>query len=229
MDFLKKVQNTVAETAAEVKKDVEEIREGGVDAALNKAKGWMDEKAAMLDAWKEEKKNLIRNFIASKLTAIFDYFMAQAAEHIKENAKDPYMPMFVQNLVDDAIDAIWPDLKLELKEALISGLVDPPPYAHGEPMCCGVWNPLAFLRYHLWPYDRSIWRQLRDPIYWIFLLTALIPKWGATAIVFMILFLLMDKGTSTSCSGSSRTSRGCNFSPSASPVQPSGRSSTTCA
>merc|ERR1711975_57327 len=43
------------------------------------------------------------------------------------------------------------------------------------------------------PYDRSIWRQLKDPLWWIITGISLIPAFGCSQTIFTIMFLFLDK------------------------------------
>jgi len=157
------------------------------------AEAFKEEKKRMLEAWKEEKRRLIMEFIQTKMEGIFDHGMNVAAETLKEKIKDPYMPQFVKDFCDDAVDAIWPDVKMELKDEILKGFSKEQVIHHGEPACCGSCGPLAFWRYSLLPYDRGFWRQLRNPIWWLFTLASCIPKWGVMQIVYILQFIMIDK------------------------------------
>ncbi|KAG8467178.1 hypothetical protein KFE25_000494 [Diacronema lutheri] len=65
-----------------------------------------------------------------------------------------------------------------------------------ELRCCA--HPLSKLRAHilyaLYPYDRSIWGQLRMPSFYPLMLLQLCPVYGVQTIFFLLLFLIRDKG-----------------------------------
>ncbi|CAK0909359.1 unnamed protein product, partial [Prorocentrum cordatum] len=58
----------------------------------------------------------------------------------------------------------------------------------------GPWYvPRGFLRYHIYPYDKAMWGKLRDPIWVMFTLGSLIPVSGFYALVYAVIFLVIDK------------------------------------
>jgi len=65
------------------------------------------------------------------------------------------------------------------------------------PMGPDPWLPLrlrAAILYTLYPYDKSIWGQLRMPLFYVLLLLQLCPLYGVQPLFFLALFLLRDKG-----------------------------------
>ena len=65
-----------------------------------------------------------------------------------------------------------PQVKQELNEALCSAVRKKKPVDHGTPSVCGTWNPRAFVLYHYYPYNRSSWYKMKDPVWWIFTIIA---------------------------------------------------------
>merc|ERR1711871_244960 len=64
-----------------------------------------------------------------------------------------------------------------------------------DPGCCRP-NCYRWLRawilYTMFPHDRSIWKQLKNPVFWIFTIISLLP-WGISQGWFILIFLLRDK------------------------------------
>lgn len=182
--FLEKitgVKNDVAHTIDEIGDAIDE--DGGVLNAI-------ENKATKV---RDEIKVEVGKRIASKLNEAFAYSMDTVCVHVKEKATDdPYMPGFAQSTIHILIDAVWPDVKSEVKEAVFSIVSDPPPIDHGPEPCCRWW-PWTVIRYCLFPYDRNIWRKIRDPLWWLLLVISLIPWMGITQIYHLLLFLVIDK------------------------------------
>jgi len=70
-----------------------------------------------------------------------------------------------------------------------------PGHDEGEPIG---WNtPFSKLRavilYTMFPWDKSIWVQIRNPIWWVITLVALGPIYGCSQFVFLMFFCLKDK------------------------------------
>lgn len=202
MDFFKGKADAAAD---HVKSTADSAKEAAGNTAIGQemsalaakieaqAEAFKEEKKRMLEKWKEEKRALIMEFIQTKMEGIFDHGMNIAAESLKEKLKDPFMPNFVQGWVDDAVDAIWPDIKMELKDEVLKGFSKQNVIHHGEEACCGSCGPLAFFRYSLLPYDRGFWRQLRNPMWWLFTLASMVPKWGVMQIAYILQFFMIDK------------------------------------
>jgi hypothetical protein len=162
------------------------------ETLANKAAAFADEKKKMFEDFKNEKINLLKNYIQTRLEGIFDHVMNAGAEGMKEGIKDPYMPMCIQKLVDDAVDGNMPDIKMEVKETILAGLSETREYAHGEPPgCCGAIR--AWFRYALLPYDRSIWRIMRHPLFWLWTIATIFPKYGVMIMAYFLYFLMIDK------------------------------------
>jgi hypothetical protein len=190
MDFLK----SKADAAKEAMSSSSLSKEFGdkIDVLKEKVDEAVEDKLAWVRKFEEEKRRFIQLFIQRKLEALFDHGMNIANGVAKEKLKDPYMPQFVKNMCDDMVDGVWPDVKMELKDEILKGFAREPPIAHGEkPGCCGA--VLAFLRYNLLPYDRGVWRQLRNPLWWLFTLGACVPVYNVMIIMYVLQFLVIDK------------------------------------
>lgn len=63
--------------------------------------------------------------------------------------------------------------------------------------CCEQRNPFfgfrAWFLYATQPYDRGIWRKLRDLSWWFLTLVSIIPKWGVVQMFYTATFALIDR------------------------------------
>jgi hypothetical protein len=124
---------------------------------------------------------------------VVDKVCEKAFELVKENAtKDPDMPGCVKRTIGGALEIMKPEVKQELHEALCSAVRRKKEIDHGEPNACGC-SPRAFVLYHYYPYNRSIWYKLKDPVWWVFTIIAAIQFYCIRSVWFVFLFLLIDK------------------------------------
>jgi hypothetical protein len=125
---------------------------------------------------------------------VVDKVCEKGFELVKANAtKDPDMPACVKRTVAGALDITKPEVKQELHEALCSAVRKKKPVDHGTPSSCGC-SPRAFVLYHYYPYNHSIWYKLKDPVWWVFTIIAAIQFYCIRSVWFVFVFLLIDKG-----------------------------------
>lgn len=193
--------DSAKETAGEVSANVGKVKTsvgnaidelpGDIPGLIRKIEELKDEKLRMLEEWKEEKKREFRMLIQSKLERLYDHAMNVVSDHLKDGMKDPDMPDCVANFIDELVDSIWPDVKIEVKDKLLTGLGPTQLLEHGDPPSCCTWLP-AKIRYVLFPYDKSIWGQMKNPFWWLFLLASLVPRYGIGQISYIIIFFFLD-------------------------------------
>lgn len=151
--------------------------------------------AASMDRIREQSMALLEMWLKAKLHKVAVHICDKLPDLTKSCLEDPDMPRFVSRGKDRIVDALWPDVREELVwelAVMIDGKA-----SDDEPMpeqACPVDCVRAFLRYHLLPYDRTIWGKLRDPIWVIFTLVSLVPIAGICPMVYLFMFLLIDKG-----------------------------------
>jgi hypothetical protein len=141
--------------------------------------------------------------------------------HIKNHLKDNAMPLAVQQIVDESIDGLLPDIKLEVFRQTDKMMSPrryrrapanyPPkvgPHTIGTPL--GSKSELtagevqekvlkmtrtnqlrSFILYHLFPYDKSIWQSVHNPYWILFTTIGVLPFVGP--VWWLFLFILMDK------------------------------------
>ena len=163
------------------------------DTIVRQATQFKEEKMQMLRDFEQEKKNMLKGFVMRKAEALYQHGMAVGNVKAKAALKDPYMPMFVQDWVDELVDTFWPDITGEMKDVFLTGLAPKMIIDHGsEPGCCG--KILGAMRYVMRPYDRTIWRIIRNPFWWLFMLTTLVPVYGIGMVAYILYFFIHDCG-----------------------------------
>jgi flagellin-specific chaperone FliS len=180
---LSAAKDKIHEELDQAKRIIDQQRE-----ALRRLK---EEKAELAKQLEERMKERVAGKLAHRLDSLFEYVMAKALIKAKEAAKDPYMFDFVKNLVDDFVESIWPDVKSEAREIMLAELAPKAAICHGSKPC--VVTPRAWARYMLFPYDRTIWRKLRDPFWWVFTAVSAIPRYGVPEFCYLLVFLIIDK------------------------------------
>lgn len=122
--------------------------------------------------------------------ARIEQFVDTLPQVMKDAAEDPEMPRIVSKAKDKVIDVAWPDVKEEIMWNVAVNL------EHGEKaqeeQGQASDRVRAFFRYHLFPFDRSVWRKLKDPVFIIFTLASLIPWAGMTPLIFLFIFIIIE-------------------------------------
>mmetsp|Transcript_6638 Transcript_6638/g.15382 ORF Transcript_6638/g.15382 Transcript_6638/m.15382 type:complete len:478 (-) Transcript_6638:136-1569(-) len=180
---VKDVKQQVAGAAGQASSQAANAVEGVLDHAV--------QQKYRLEKLAEHFSELMEGFLKRKMYMFLKILIDKVPGIIKYALEDPEMPNMVKRAQDAAVDAVWPDVEQEILWELAVGLDgradEQLPEATG-PICCR-----AFLRYHLYPYDRGFWGRLRDPVWILFTLVGLIPVYGISPAVFLFIFLLIDK------------------------------------
>ncbi|KAE9028629.1 hypothetical protein PR003_g5716 [Phytophthora rubi] len=141
------------------------------------------------------------------------------AARLKQTLKDPDMPSYLKTNVDIAIEQFMPDVKMEIfrktrelfgqdsptsareKAAKVggrsSGGGSAPPSGRGAivPVSNRRFGPFRRLRghvlYHMFPYDKTMWKSFKDPWWLVYTGVGLLPVVGQLWWIFM--FLIKDK------------------------------------
>jgi hypothetical protein len=155
-----------------------------------------DEQKAQADALKAGIAQTKENLKATALDhtePVIDKLLLVVAEKVKRSATaNPYMFGWVKNSIAGAVDDLWPDIQVELKDALTStfrapAAVDPGPalpWYH----CYGRFR--AFVLGHFIPYDKDVWAKLRDPLFVLLTLLTMVPVFAAREAFFALVLLL---------------------------------------
>jgi len=181
--------------AGEVKSMTSGIAEQAVSHASGAVEGVMEQAAKQkqrMEKLADHFKDLLEGFMKRKLHRVLKMLVGRLPSLLKSATDDVEMPTRVKRAKDAAIDVIWPDIEQEIMWDLalrIDGAAgNEYPEDYRGCTCC-----LSFFRYHIYPYDRGFWGNLRDPIWLLFTLVALLPVHGVSPAVFLVIFLLIDK------------------------------------
>ncbi|CAD8101076.1 unnamed protein product [Paramecium primaurelia] len=116
---------------------------------------------------------------------------------IKEGLKDPDMCQCVKNLVDDTVDATWPEIVDEVKYQLMLQMADPYIEIEEKKQTIVCLYPFVWIRnwylYSNYPYDRSVWKQYKTISYWFWYLVSAIPFYGISQYFYVLDFIMIDK------------------------------------
>lgn len=171
----------------------------------------VDDKITSLRGLREELRQKIVARLVRRLRLVLRFASAAALEKVRDKLRpDDDAPQFVHAWIDEAVNRVAPDAESELNEMLLSLALDEAPdsspynYDAGvhigpnDEHSCGCstlwWTPIAFLRYRMAPYNRSIWWQLRSPTFWLFTLVSLIPRYAIGQILYLAWFFIgVDK------------------------------------
>lgn len=136
-------------------------------------------------------RELIEAWVKQRILASTERLVDRMPGLAKNVLEDPDMPRWVSKGKDRILDAAWPDVRTEIMWE-IAVLLDRDA-TKDEPTRQGVDCFRAFFRYHLFPYDKTFWGKLRDPVHVLCLLLPLTPVWGVTPVWFLFIFLIIDK------------------------------------
>ena len=132
---------------------------------------------AQQEAWLRKKRRAAEAQEQVKAAALdaseplVDKLIDKVSAHVKQSlTSEPAMPRVVKRVLGAVVDAVLPDVRLELKNAMSSRVLkaqEPPLTVVGTTRNSFGWGCLwrlrAFLLYHYIPCDRGTWAQLRDP------------------------------------------------------------------
>jgi len=126
---------------------------------------------------------------------------------VKESAtNDPDMLECAKSQVKALIDAIAEDVELQVEERMRIAVGGTTVFADDLPKepfrvsccrrcCCGYLRPRAFILSRLFPHDKTLWGNFRDPCWWLLVLPALVTYFNVRCTVLgIVLILLMFPG-----------------------------------
>jgi len=147
----------------------------------------------------EKVRTLLSDFAKRKIQGVVDKLVDKIPGLLKDALEDDDMPRCVSSGKDNLVEMVWPDIREEIMYE-VSALLDALPEEQQEqdersPACC----LLAFLRYHMFPYDKGFWGKLHDPVYVILKVISMIPVMGVSPFFFLFVFLIIDKSDSFQC------------------------------
>jgi hypothetical protein len=203
LSSLKEKANAGANAAREAAKSIgEKIDEVAPEtsAKMNKLKEQAKEKANTTMIAVKEKAGDVAvdqiNAIASKV--LNDVVTPKLSESL---GADPDMPQVVRDGIAFAVEEIMDEVEVSVHEAVemtikgtatnIQEMIEAEPY----PCCCP--NPFTWTRalilYTLFPHDKSIWANLRSPIWWLIKIISVFPAYYISTIFWALIWLLKSK------------------------------------
>lgn len=165
------------------------------ETALEKGKEAKDMAVEMGMTFSTDTSKRIRQyleaFVKGKIQTLAEKLVDKLPGVAKGLLEDPEMPRCVSRGKDRLIDNVWPDMREEILWEVTVLLDGQRSDAQEERK--GVDCFRAFFRYHLMPFDKGFWGQLKDPVQLCFRLFTMIPVYGASQFCFLFVFLVMDK------------------------------------
>eukprot|EP00439_Symbiodinium_sp_Y106_P041802 s1487_g5.t1 len=128
---------------------------------------------------------------SGKITMVVKAVTGALPYAVKKVLDDPEMPEPARRVKDRAVDIAWPEEYgfTDMRDALRELAGQKNPEDDKPAYCCLI----AFLRYHLYPYDRGLWGVSTDPVWVITVLLTVIPMFSVAGFIFPFIFLLIDK------------------------------------
>jgi hypothetical protein len=131
---------------------------------------------------------------------------------------DYYMPGSVRNPVGLFIDRIWCELQVQIMQ-IIKGLLNVTTLdkyedvvIHNHIVCCKCSNRLtSWYRYHMAPFDKSIWGKFRDPVFVMFFVVNMIPYLGFQTVLFTLRLIMIERKDDFQCISFIESFKGLQF------------------
>eukprot|EP00927_Polykrikos_kofoidii_P016836 TRINITY_DN17637_c0_g2_i1.p1 TRINITY_DN17637_c0_g2~~TRINITY_DN17637_c0_g2_i1.p1 ORF type:complete len:648 (-),score=95.69 TRINITY_DN17637_c0_g2_i1:115-2058(-) len=154
-----------------------------------------------LDATQTRLKRQLEVYVKAKVQRQIITSIERLPGLAKELLEDPDMPRCVSGAKDRIVDAMWPDVREEILWEVAWQLDSYSIMPKNAPLEHGNENPqqaktnclLAFLRYHLFPNDKSFWGTLRDPWWLLYNALSILPHAAVVPATFVFQFLVIDK------------------------------------
>lgn len=160
-------------------------------AAAAQGVDFAQEQANRLQRTTAEFKEFMEVWMKRKIHKRVEMVVDSIPGIMKSSTDDPDMPNIVKRGKDRAVDKVWPDLKEEIMWQ-VTVAMDATDISEGE-LGSGPDCVRAFLRYHIYPNDKTIWGKIKDPVWIVFTCCSLVPVAAATPIIFLCIFLIIDK------------------------------------
>lgn len=129
--------------------------------------------------------------------ALVKYIMGHVTKVVRKAVVDPDMPGPVARAVEGTVNVLMDDLTLEVQEVALGTVrkreVPPLKPWPGNCLVSGLARMRAFFLYTLFPADQSVWRQMKNPAWWLLKAVSIFPYYGVQQGFFTVHFLLMNK------------------------------------
>ena len=192
-------QNKVARMAQDKLKqvDVAKMKENAVHFVKSGVEGGQKITRNLLVRAMEQCRSQIEGFMLDQVEQNIRRVMRMTQPLIKEAIKEPEMFNWVQRLIDDFMDEIWPEIEDEVIYVLRFSYDEPKEFIPPEQSrnCC--LRTLRCMRawyvYTKYPVDLNIWIQLRTFSWWFLLLVTAFPFFAVQFLMFFLDLLLRDR------------------------------------
>ena len=189
----KKTDKYIPQTKKRVEKNINKAA-ATVNPIYKDAKRKISDRTKQLHDWGNQKVLEIAHAAGVKILDKAGNSMARAA------GSDPDMPNVIRTTIKATVDDVVKDIKIQMDENLelmIKGtdeeykkkiLANPPDCCCPDPYH---WFK-AWVLYTMFPHDKSIWAQLKNPWYYVFTIISVCP-YGVSQVWWLLMFLLRDK------------------------------------
>eukprot|EP01060_Flectonema_neradi_P041698 TRINITY_DN9982_c0_g1_i1.p1 TRINITY_DN9982_c0_g1~~TRINITY_DN9982_c0_g1_i1.p1 ORF type:complete len:467 (+),score=51.80 TRINITY_DN9982_c0_g1_i1:65-1465(+) len=158
-----------------------------------RAKVIAEEKAELIKLKTKEPRELLRGKIEGFAKKRIEIGLDNCKPAAVNAVTDPFMPMFLQKLIATTVDAIWPDVQEEVLNAIMN-IISPPADVIPALLPSSCWGRfIAKCRYFLYPYDKTTWQQLREPLTILYKIICLVPVAGVAQFIFLCHLIIIDR------------------------------------
>jgi hypothetical protein len=161
------------------------------------ARKWLEEKRTLAREVYEREKLKLEARAAARVAKVVDRVLDKTTDVIKTSlTADPDMPNPVRKVMRSTVDGVMPDVREEVLGTVVAKIRTKAAIDEGAPLrCCP--NPLAWFRawvlYTLFPHDRSVWRKIKNPWFWVLTAVSLVPRYGVQQLYFLMIIAFKDK------------------------------------
>mmetsp|Transcript_174921 Transcript_174921/g.560895 ORF Transcript_174921/g.560895 Transcript_174921/m.560895 type:complete len:1365 (-) Transcript_174921:270-4364(-) len=180
------VDSVVDEAAVQIEDAAQQVRNkfDHVTHRVEFIANFHKEFALLLDTWMKER---IKDYLESVLDTLPVVIKSSL------NA-DPDMIVRVWQAECRVVDSAWPDIRRELmKDLEVTLKLEPRVTKIRTHTKLGPDAFRRYFRYLLFPYNKSFWGKARSPVWVIFWCLALCPASGVSALMFFLMFIIIDK------------------------------------
>eukprot|EP00656_Telonema_subtile_P042311 TRINITY_DN4784_c0_g1_i1.p1 TRINITY_DN4784_c0_g1~~TRINITY_DN4784_c0_g1_i1.p1 ORF type:complete len:276 (-),score=72.51 TRINITY_DN4784_c0_g1_i1:778-1605(-) len=203
------VDDALASLSPEMKDKLQGLLEDA-DRQIKSVQAFSEEKQAAFDEYKAATEERLRQLVERLLIERIEQAFELAGDELKAELKEDEMPDIVLSVIDRSVKFWLTEISLEVQQLVLEKTRETiPGWEQGEPVH---WCPNPFrkaravLLYATLPYDRSVWGQMRDPLWWVLLVIVSTPVYGVSQVrramcgsdecalqaFFFLLYLLKD-------------------------------------
>jgi hypothetical protein len=200
------VARKAATSITEKANEVAPVKTAAMSAKLNAAQNVARNAASSITEKANEKIKEVKeaggNFAVEKLHNLTASLRQRIEPKLCDAlGSDPDMPGPVKQGINVIVDEIMDEVEVavnDMVEAKIKGttsMMKNKMTAEPYPCCCP--NPFLWLRalvlYTLFPHDKSIWANLRSPLWWLIKIISIFPYYYINTIFWVVVWLIKSK------------------------------------